>query len=468
MSATIGYLALGYVMLAALALFVSIGIIGLLHKKERLQFLTGTFLLLIIFITSLVMLLFGETYEFLNIFVIYPFSAFFVALFAIGFIMINIISYEYSNNFLQFSLLFGFVALGAFSIALANSFITIFLGIELISVPTAFMIMLNGRHYIEAAAKLFILSAIAISVFAFALALIFPYDPQLTLSDLSIVSTIHGGYLTVLALFLFISALAFDASLFPFNLWVPDVFAGSPANITALLAGVNKKVAFVALFEILFIVMSPYIGVFSLAFQVLAIMTMFFGNLVALVQTNVKRLFAYSSISQAGYIAIGFAVATQYGIQASMFQILAHTFMIIGTFAIILWLESKGLKTISDYSGLSYRNAFAGVALTVFMLSMIGIPPLIGFTGKLLLFSSAISSGLLLLAVVGILNSFISVYYYAKVILAMFSKKDGSELYAGWSINTVVAICLLVVILLGIFPSTLISIISIAAGSVLG
>jgi NADH:ubiquinone oxidoreductase subunit 2 (chain N) len=211
--------------------------------------------------------------------------------------------------------------------------------------------------------------------------------------------------------------------------------------------------------------MIPYSGLFSNVFQVLAILTMFFGNIVALVQTNVKRLFAYSSISQAGYIAIGFVSASQYGIEASIFQIFGHAFMIIGTFAIVLWLESKNIKSIKDYTGLSSRNGMMAFSLTIFMLSMIGIPPLVGFVGKLLLFTSAINSGFIALAVIAILNSFISVYYYAKVILSMYSTSDKGAMESSWSVNTTVMMCMAVVVFFGLFPGTLTTIASVAAAT---
>jgi NADH:ubiquinone oxidoreductase subunit 2 (subunit N) len=195
---------------------------------------------------------------------------------------------------------------------------------------------------------------------------------------------------------------------------------------------------------------------------------MFFGNILALVQTSVKRMFAYSSIAQAGYIIIGIAAATEFSLEASIFYIIAHAFMIIGAFAIVMWLESKNIRTIDEYNGLSSRSKFAAVSLTILMLSMAGIPPLIGFTGKLLLFSSALSANLALLAVIGIINSFISIYYYAKVMNVMYSRKTVSQLRIEPYIATVVLICVLFVIIFGIFPQPILAAASGAARSVFG
>lgn len=448
-----------------LLLLVAFGILAVFHKNNKFQFFVSTLVFFLIFVFSAFLFVTQQTSVVANLFAVYPFSMLFSMLFAFALLLVNVISYKYSGDYASFSLLLSFAAVGMFAVAMANSLITILIGIELMVLPTAFMIMINGKQFVEAAVKLFVLSAIAVSILAFALTLVYPYDSSLLLTSMSPNPGISGNYLVLLALLLFIAALSFDASLFPFNLWIPDVYQGAPANITAMLAGVNKKVAFVALFEILFIVLIPFIGVFTLVFQILAIVTMFFGNIVALVQTNVKRLFAYSAISQAGYIAIGFAAATQYGLEASVYQIFAHTFMIIGTFAIILWLESRNIKEIGDYNGLSQRNGFLAASLSIFMLSMIGIPPLMGFVGKFLLFTSAISQGLLLLAIIAILNSFVSIYYYAKVIMAMYSKREKSAMHVDWAVASVVIVCLLAVVMIGIYPQPLITAASIAVGS---
>ncbi|HIH50610.1 TPA: hypothetical protein HA291_04115 [Candidatus Micrarchaeota archaeon] len=351
---------------------------------------------------------------------------------------------------------------------MANSILSIFLGLELVAITTSFMILFEGRHRVEAAVKFFIMSSISISLFSFALAMLLPYSPQLALTAVMPNSGISGAYFALAALALLVVAFGFDSALFPFNLWVPDVYEGAPTYITALLAGVNKKLAFVALIEVFFVVLFAYSSTFSGIFALLAILTMFFGNLLALVQKSVKRMFAYSSISQAGYILIGISTATQAGLGATLFYIVAHTFMIIGAFAIVLWLESSNIRNIDEYSGLGSRNGFIAASLAVLMLSMAGIPPLIGFAGKFLLFSSALSAGMPILAVMGIINSFISIYYYSKVINSMYSRKQGKRLRAGPYIAAVVLVCVLVVVLFGIFPQPLITIASNASHALLG
>jgi NADH-quinone oxidoreductase subunit N len=272
-------------------------------------------------------------------------------------------------------------------------------------------------------------------------------------------------YLLFLAIMLFIAALGVETALFPFNLWVPDVYQGAPGFVTAMMAGVNKKVAFVALIEILFVLLIGFKGTFAPILAALSILTMFFGNLLAMVQDNVKRMFAYSSISQAGYILIGMAAATQYGITASLFQIITHAFMIIGAFSIVMWLESKNMHTIDDYSGLFRSNGFAAVSLTIFMLSMAGIPPLMGFYGKFLLFSSAAGSNLLYLAVIGIINSFISIYYYGKVISSVFIKREKRKERMPRGVMVAAGLLVLAIIVFGAYPQPVLHLASLAASA---
>jgi NADH-quinone oxidoreductase subunit N len=280
--------------------------------------------------------------------------------------------------------------------------------------------------------------------------------------------SMKGDTLIMLALVLFVAALGFGAELFPFDLWVPDVYEGTPSYVTAMLSGVNKTVALVALLEILFVVFAAYKTTFSSIALLLSVMTMFFGNLVAITQKSVKRLLAYSSISQAGYILIGFAAATQFGIEAGIFQIIAHAFMIIGALAIVLWLESNSLRTIGDYGGLNSRNRFAAASLTLLMLSMAGVPPFMGFVGKFLLFSSAIDSGMLILASIGILNSFISVFYYVRVISAMYSTSEHATLRMDPFVAAVVIAALVIILAFGIYPQPAIAAAQLASKALLG
>ncbi|MEM0202306.1 MAG: NADH-quinone oxidoreductase subunit N [Candidatus Micrarchaeaceae archaeon] len=453
-------------LLASAGLFAIIGIAAAMLKSRLFPLLAGSALLAFMALVSIAMLESGASYTVFGVLHFYPFSMLFIALFSVLMILIEILSYN-SANFPGMQLLIGFAFIALMAVPSALSLIGIFIGLELFSVMATFMIIISGKRHIEAAVKFFVLSAVSIALFSVALALMMPYDGGLSMAAAQAGTSPLGDSLAVLALVFFIAAMSFDTAMFPFNLWVPDVYEGASANMSALLAGIGKKLAFVVLIEVLFVFFAASKSVFAPLLAVLSVLTMFYGNFAAMVQKRVRRLFAYSSISQAGYIMIGVAVATQYGIEASIVQIIAHAFMIIGAFAIVMWLESEGMRSIDDYTGLGSRNRFAAVSLTLIMLSMAGIPPLLGFDGKLLLFSSAISANMLYLAVLGVLNSFISIYYYGKLINAIFTQKSHKRIALNIGVAIVVVAVLVVIVMLGIYPQPVMAAAHAASASLL-
>jgi NADH-quinone oxidoreductase subunit N len=381
-----------------------------------------------------------------------PLAAFFLFLASSGIILVGLLAFRYSELFPEFAFTVSLSFVGMFFIATAQSLLPIMVGLELMVVSTTFMILVHGKRRAEAAVKLFIFGSLAIAIFTFAVALVFQFDPGLGLLEIASGS----GYIALLSLVLFVVALGFETAAFPFNLWIPDVYQGAPGFVTAALAGINKKIAFLALIEMLFFLFARYSAAFSPAIEVLSVLTMFFGNILALKQSSLKRMFAYSSISQAGYIMVGIAAATSMGLTASLFYIFAHSFMIIGAFAIISFLEPHGINTVDDCNSLYSRNAFMAVSFTVIMLSMAGIPGTVGFFGKFLLFSSAFAAQLPWLALAGIANSFISIYYYARVINAMFQPKRERTILTDRYVQLIVVFVLAIIFMFGIFPQALI------------
>ncbi|MGC8585929.1 MAG: NADH-quinone oxidoreductase subunit N [Candidatus Micrarchaeia archaeon] len=440
------------ILLAALCLLPVMGIVSAFLKSKVFSILLSVFLLLTIAYAAAALFASSASLTLLGILHFYPFSELFIALFSVLMLLVEVLSYN-TKGFPSLQMLMSFAFISLVAVPSASNIIIIFMGVELFASLTVLMVLLSGKQHIEASMKFFVLSAASIAMFSVALVLLMPYS-----SDFSIVpQTLAGGALLVIALVFFIAAMSFDTAMFPFNFWVPDVYEGASANIAAMIAGIGKKLAFVVLIEVLFIFFASLQSTFSPILAALSILTMFYGNFAAMVQKKMRRLFAYSSISQAGYIMIGVAVATQYGIEASIVQIVAHAFMIIAAFAIIMWLEQMNLRTIEDYMGLNSRNKFASIALTLLMLSMAGIPPLLGFDGKLLLFSSAISANMLWLALIGIINSFLSIYYYGKVISAMFTQRRYVHVRMSKRVAFVVIVALAVVVLIGIYPQPVIS-----------
>ena len=419
--------------------------------------------------SSFIMLILNYSSRFLQILQADAFSELLFGALGLGVLLIFTLSVD-SKEQKEIRLLMSLVLFGVFMVTFAYSMLLIIIGLETVIISTIFMILSNGKRYLEPAMKLFILGAISTGLFVVALSLLLPYNPTLSLG--ASLAQGAGRFIIGLSLVLFAAALAIETGAFPFNLWVPDVYDGAPGNITALMAGINKKIAFVAVLEIFIIMFSSY-GMFgsstliSTLFFVLSTFTMFFGNLMALIQRNIKRMFAYSSISQAGYIFIGISTATKLGVEGSIFYIIAHMLMIIGAFSIVFWLESNNIRTLDEYGGLRNRNLFAAISLTILMLSMAGIPPLMGFAGKFILFSSAVYANDITLAVIGIVNSFISIYYYAKVINQMFQKRVYSSIHMPINIFAVVLLCVSLIIAIGVYPQILLGPAAMAAAHVI-
>lgn len=383
-----------------------------------------------------------------------PFSLFLGLIFSLGMLFVNFIAFNYRSQFEDFAVLESFAIAGMYAIAFSANLVAIFIGIELMTLPSVFMILLDRRN-IEAAVKLFIMASVSVAVFSFALILFYGATGSIGFA------AGQKGIMLSFALVLFIVAVGFEASLFPFNVWIPDVYAGASAYITGMLGGINKKVGFAALMLIVLVAFSAYAPSVRYVIALLSVITMFYGNLGALRQRNVKRMLAYSSISQTGYILIGIAVVSGFGAAASLVQIFAHAFAFIGLLAILSWLERRNRFAVDDFIGLGNENALAAFALSIMMLSLIGMPFTVGFIGKFMLFAGAISGKLMWLALLGVINSIISIYYYARVIMAAYTSKAGaSKLRMEATTTLVVVLCLGIVLFFGIYPSIIISLAS--------
>lgn len=426
-------------------------------NDKRTQFTINIAMLLLLLAGSVALLLSGYSGVFAGVFAVNPFSSFLFVIFTAAMLLVSMIVYNYSDNYMDFAVIGAFALAGMYVVSSATSLISIFLGLELSSLPMVFMILLSRRS-IEAAAKLLIMAAIAISVLSFAIVLVYGATDSFSLSQA------QGGPILAFAGLLFIAALGFEASIFPFNILLPDVYSGSPAYVTGMLGGMNKKVGLVALMQVMILVLISDRQMF-LVIAAFSVLTMFYGNIVALMQKNTKRMLAYSSISQAGYIMIGIAAATQQGAAASLFQIFAHMFIFIGIMGIVAMLEKRNRNEIDELIGLNWDNRYAAFAMALFMLSLIGLPLTTGFVGKFLLFLSAVNANLVWLAIIGIINSVISIFYYMRAIMAMYTEKEsGHHFRMEKSLAFAVLICVLITILFGIYPQPVISLASGAAG----
>lgn len=370
-------------------------------------------------------------------------------------------------------------------VAEANDLIAIFIGLETAGISS---FALSGfrkseSRSAEAATKYFIIGGFSSALTLFAISLIYGIAGTTNLSVMSSAlgtafADIEGSRsMILLAVALLFAGLGFKIALVPFHMWAPDVYEGSPTPISGLLAAASKKMGFAAFFKIFLIGIVITKADWEVAAGALAIITMTVGNLIAVSQTSIKRMLAYSSIAQAGYILIVLPVGTQYAIAGGLFHILTHAFMKSGAFMVVAAMGAAAIgEKLEDFKGLNKRSPFLAFSMTLMLLSLAGIPPLAGFASKFVVFSSAVyasispgPSWLVWLAIAGVLNSALSLYYYARVIKYMYVDPGPQErISVKPMIGISVGIAAVAIVVIGIYPQAVIDICERAAGVFLG
>lgn len=368
-----------------------------------------------------------------------------------------------------------FATAGMVLMAAATDLIVLFLGLEVVSIAAYALAGISRRELrsSEAAVKYFLLGAFATGFLLFGIALLYGAFGTTTLGPVRQGVAAMSGMQRALAtsgLALLLVGFGFKIAAVPFHAWAPDVYEGSPTSVTAFMAVGVKAAAFAALVRVL-IGTFPALAVdWSTILWWLAVLTMTLGNVTAIVQRNIKRMLAYSSIAHAGYILVGLVVANQAGSAAVLYYLLVYALMNLGAFTVVIALGARDEpnENLDDYSGVGFRHPLLGFGMTVFMLSLAGIPSLAGFTGKFYLFAAAVKSGYVGLAVIGVLNSVVSMYYYAYVLVRMFMTEGTREVGGLAHRPYLLATLLLTVsgtVLLGIFPSWAYDLAARAAGA---
>jgi NADH-quinone oxidoreductase subunit N len=352
--------------------------------------------------------------------------------------------------------------LGMMIMAGGIDLITLFIGLETMAISfyiLAGFIKPNQRSN-EAAVKYFLLGAFSLGVLLYGMSIMYGMSGTTGLRAMAGVLTgQERDPRLVLAVILVVAGMGFKIAAVPFHMWAPDVYEGAPTPITAFLSVGSKAASFAMLVRIFLEGLASSSADWRLLFWVLAIVTMTVGNLAALTQTNIKRMLAYSSIAHAGYILIGVVAGTTRGIAAMLIYLLIYSFMQLGAFTVVVLLRRRDVvgDELKDFSGLAFRQPFAAFAMLLFMLSLGGIPPTAGFMGKFWLFSAAIESGYVWLAVIGVLNSAISLYYYIRLVVFMYLKKEttGSEPTLSPALSFTLAVAVIATLVLGIYPRIL-------------
>jgi NADH-quinone oxidoreductase subunit N len=415
-------------------------------------------------------------YSFNGMWVVDNYARFFKLIFLLGTALTVLISIEYLDNEemqnAEYYALVLFATLGMMVMASAAELITMFLGIELMSISLYVLAGYTRARMIsnEAALKYYVLGSFASAFLLYGIALIYGSTGKTEILAISQVIATTGlkAPTIIFGMAFLIIGFGFKTASVPFHMWTPDVYEGAPAPITAFMSAGPKAAAFAAFARIFMEAIPSLKPEWTGLIWIMAVLTMSVGNIVALVQDNIKRMLAYSSIAHAGYVLVAFLAAGELGTTSILYYMLTYTFMNIGAFALITVMAGRGEQRvhIEDYKGLGFRHPFAAVIMSLFLFSLAGIPPTAGFMAKFYIFSAAIKEGYVGLAIIGVINSVVSVYYYLRVTVAMYmeappavSEVEAPALVFTPALVLAIAISAYGVLSLGIFPSSYIGIV---------
>jgi len=399
------------------------------------------------------------------------YALFFKITFMIIAFLTVLISMEYTQRegiaFGEYYALVLFATLGMMLMAAGTHLMIIFLGLETMSISIYILagMMREDRKSVESALKYFLLGAFATGFLLYGIALLYGATGSLYLKDIaayiSSKNLLRNPMLLMSLVFLTIG-FGFKIASVPFHMWTPDVYEGAPTSITAFMATGVKAAGFSALVRVFFSALPAFRPDWTSIMWVIAVATMTLGNIVAISQTNIKRMLAYSSIAHAGYILVAFVAGNDLGTSGILFYLMAYAFMNIGAFTVVILLGKKGEENtlINDYAGIGFKHPLLAAAMTIFLLSMAGIPPLGGFMAKLYVFSAAVKEKFYWLAILGVLNSAVSVYYYLRVTVLMYFRESEREITGlEFSPASVFALILAVIgtLYMGIFPANVLS-----------
>ncbi len=357
----------------------------------------------------------------------------------------------------------------------ASDLIVVFIAIELMSLS---LYVLSGlfkrrRQAGEASMKYFLLGAFASAFLLYGIALLYGATGTTSIDRIAAAAAAAPhDTLLIAGLGLLLVGFGFKISSAPFHMWAPDVYEGAPTSVTALIATGSKAAVFAVLVRLLLSGVRAVQADWTAVLWVLAALTMTLGNVVAIAQSNLKRMLAYSSIAHVGYMLVGLAAGGAAGAGAVLFYLLAYTFTTAGTFGVITLCVRAGEEAVDvrDYAGLGRRHPVLAFALALLLLSLVGIPPLAGFVGKFYLFGAAVRAGFVWLAVLGVLNSAIAAYYYLRVIVTMYMQEpdeQSASVAPSFAGGLALTIAVIGVVLLGLMPAPFVDLAQVAVAPLL-
>ncbi|RXJ02914.1 NADH-quinone oxidoreductase subunit N [Anaerobacillus alkaliphilus] len=432
----------------------------------------GTLSVISLLVTIVLVVIFNQTPGTIgSTFVVDPFAMLFkiVILLGVALVIVNSMSYLDKHDDMyqgEFYSLLLFAALGAMLMVSSADLITLFIGLEILSI-SSYCLAGFRKHQAkstEAALKYVILGGTASAFILYGMSFMYGLTGSTSLLEIgAAMPTLYAQYpfLIMMSLFFMVAGLGFKISIVPFHMWAPDVYEGAPTPITGFLTAVSKVAGFAIMIRILAVGFGGIYDQWYFVIAVIAALTMIVGNTVALVQTNIKRLMAYSGIAQAGYLLVPLAALLNIHISLSMivYYAFAYVFMTLGAFAIISYVtEKENDEEISSFAGLYRRSPFLAHSMTVFLVSMAGLPITAGFVGKVYIFLGVMTSQMVWLAVIMIVTSTISFFYYFGIIKQMYMrapKEEDSMLKAPTSISLIVTISLIGTFGLALFANML-------------
>ncbi len=384
-----------------------------------------------------------------------------------------LVVFVYSRDFLrsrqipwgEFYILGLFALLGMHTLVSAGSFVTLFLGLELFSLPLYALIALQRESAVasEAAMKYFVMGAVASGMLLYGISMVYgatkALDMQVVFQAISALP-VEQTLILIFGLVFMTVGIAFKLGMVPFHMWVPDVYEGAPSVVTLFIATVPKVAALGLAIRLLVDTMPYYHVEWQQMFIVIALLSIGLGNMVAILQTNLKRLLAYSSIAHMGYMAFGLIAGTPEGYSAAVFYMLVYGLMSLGAFGMMVLLSKldKPMETMDDFKGLHHRNPWLAFLMLLILFSMAGIPPTVGFFAKMAVLEALVSVHLVWLAAAAIVFAIVGAYYYLRIVKVMYFDEamDKTPLVVGaLDMRLVLSLNGLMVLALGLFPSGL-------------
>ena len=407
-----------------------------------------------------------QTRGFAAMFAADGFATFFKLVFVLAVAMVTLLSEDFLResrySAWEYYSLLAFALCGMFFMASGIHLVTIYVGLELMSLSSYILAgyFKNEQKSTEAAMKYFVLGAVSSAILLYGISIIYGVCGTLNLLAINAtISTLITNDALMFGIMMLGAGLCFKIAAAPFHVWTPDVYEGAPTPITAFLSTASKAAAFAIFARIFYVGFQHFQVDWSNILATVAALSMIVGNLAAITQDNIKRLLAYSSIGHAGYALLGIIALNEMGIRGVLFYTLVYVFANLGIWATVLMMRRHAYagEQIDDFEGLHRRAPFVAFAMVVFLLSLGGIPPTAGFIGKYYLFAAAVESGFGWLAIIAVLMSAVSMFYYLRIVVAMYLK-DGQEagVEASPAVRWVATVCLAATLVLGVVPNPLI------------